>query len=82
MAWTPSNLPNQIVLLGGSDENREHAEMTGEVIPGNKLLTKVVSLKLSPQCETPSNLHTADTKHVQLLTGKAWSSLEAEITPL
>ena len=56
--------------------------MTGEVIPGNKLLTKVVSLKLSPQCETPSNLHTADTKHVQLLTGKAWSSLEAEITPL
>ena len=36
MAWTPSNLPNQIVLLGGSDENREHAEMTGEVIPGNQ----------------------------------------------
>ena len=48
MAWTPSNLPDQIVLLGGSDENQEHAEMSGEVIPGNQLFAKVVIFPLFP----------------------------------
>ena len=36
----------------------------------------------SPQRETPSNWHTADTKLVQLVLGKAWFFLEAEITPM
>ena len=29
-AWTPSSLPNSIVLLGGLDE----AQLTAEIVPG------------------------------------------------
>ena len=31
MAWTPTSLPNSIVLLGGWDDA---AELTAEIVPG------------------------------------------------
>ena len=34
VAWTPSNLPNQIVLLGGRNDGQITTELSGEVIPG------------------------------------------------
>jgi len=34
-AWTPSSLPNSIVLLGGLDE----AQLTAEIVPGNATFT-------------------------------------------
>ena len=31
MAWTPTSLPNSIVLLGGADDA---AKLTAEIVPG------------------------------------------------
>ena len=34
MAWSPTSLPDSIVLLGGWDDDDNAAELTAEIVPG------------------------------------------------